>query len=175
MTSGPVDLNRFIVQQLEAQYRTLKMSTDDLTDEQLYYQPTADANSVGWLIWHLSRWRDWVSALITGAPQVWVSAGWAERFGRSEEGTGFGDTPEQVAAFRVEREALFGYMDAAHRETVKRITQLTPTQFEQVVDYISGESRPAWQVLAGMCGDSYQHAGQIAYLRGMMSGYGWRE
>jgi len=36
MTSGHVDLNRFIVQQLEAQYRTIRLATDDLTDEQWY-------------------------------------------------------------------------------------------------------------------------------------------
>ena len=32
---------------------------------------------------------------------------------------GLGDTPEQVAAFRVERDMLFGYLDAAHQETLK--------------------------------------------------------
>jgi len=36
------------------------------------------------------------------------------------------------------------------------------------------EKRPAWRALAGVCSDSAQHSGQIAYLRGLMSGYGWR-
>ncbi len=175
MTSDQVDLNRFIVQQLESQYHTIKLATDDLTDEQLYDQPRVDANSIGWLMWHLSRWRDSLSAAITGVPQVWVSDGWAKRCGLSETGTGLGDTPEQVAAFRVERDMLYGYLDAAHRETVKRVTQLTPTQFAQPVEHPPGTSRPAWQALAGMSGDSYQHAGQIAYLRGMITGYGWRD
>jgi hypothetical protein len=102
MTSGQVNLNRFIVRQLEAQYRTIKLATDDLTDEQLHYRPTADSNSIGWLMWHLSRWRDSLSAAITGVSQVWVSDGWATRFRLPEGGTGLGDTPEQVAAFRVE-------------------------------------------------------------------------
>ena len=88
MTSDPVDLNRFIIQQLEAQYRTIKLATDDLTDEQLYYQPTADANSIEWLMWHLSRWRDSLSAAMTGVSPVWVSDGWATRFRLSEVGTG---------------------------------------------------------------------------------------
>jgi hypothetical protein len=174
MTSEHVDLNRFIVQQLEAQYRTIKLATDDLTDEQLYYQPTADTNSIGWLMWHLSRWRDSLSAAMTGVSQVWASDGWAARFKLSEVGTGLGDTPEQVAAFRVERDILFGYVDAAHRATIERVTHLTTIRFEQPVEHPPGTSRPAWQALAGMCGDSYQHAGQIAYLRGMITGYGWR-
>ena len=174
MASEHVDLNRFIVYQLEAQLRTIKQATEDLTDEQLYDQPEADANSIAWLMWHLSRWRDSLTAAITGEPQVWVSGGWAEQFGLAEAGTGLGDTPEQVAAFRVERERLFGYVDAAHRAAIERVTHLTATRLEQPVEHPPGASRPAWQALAGMCGDSYQHAGQIAYLRGMITGYGWR-
>ena len=174
MTSDHVDLNRFLVYLLESQYHSLRLTTDGLTDEQLYYQPTADTNSIAWLVWHLSRWRDGVSATISGEPQVWVSEGWATRYGMPHERTGLDDTPEQVAAFRVDRTVLFGYIDAAHRATVERVTKITPQQFEQPIEYLTGGSRPAWQALGGVCNDSSQHTGQIAYLRGMITGYGWR-
>jgi hypothetical protein len=168
-------LNQFIIALLESAYRSIKQATDDLTDEQLYYQPTAESNSMAWLVWHLSRWRDFISATISGEPQIWVSEGWAQRYGMPGERTGMGDTPAQVAAFRVERGVLFGYVDAAHHRTVERVAALTPTQLGQtIVSYPTGEQRPAWRALAGMCGDSAQHTGQIAYLRGMLSGYGWR-
>ena len=108
MTGEAVDLNQFIIALLEAAYRSIKQATEGLTDEQLYYQPTAETNSIAWLVWHLSRWRDAISATISGAPQVWVSAGWAERYGMPGERTGMGDTPAQVTAFRVERAVLFG-------------------------------------------------------------------
>jgi hypothetical protein len=161
--ASDVDLNQFILALLEAAYRSIKQATDDLTDEQLYYQPTAESNSIAWLVWHLSRWRDFISATVSGEPQIWVSEGWAQRFGMPGEGTGMGDTPAQVTAFRVERAVLSGYVDA-----------LTPTQLGQPIVSHTGEQRPAWRALAGMCGDSAQHTGQIAYLRGMVSGYGWR-
>jgi hypothetical protein len=173
MTSE-VTLNQFIIALLEAAYRSIKQATADLTDEQLYYQPTAEANSIAWLVWHLSRWRDAISATISGEPQIWVSEGWAQRCGMLGERTGMGDTPAQVTAFRVERAVLFGYVDAAHHRTVERVAALTPTQLGQPITSYSGERRPAWRALAGVCGDSAQHTGQIAYLRGMMSGYGWR-
>jgi len=172
--TSDVDLNQFIIALLEAAYRSVKQSTDGLTDEQLYYQPTAESNSIAWLVWHLSRWRDAVSASISGEAQIWVSAGWAQRCGMSDERTGMGDMPAQVTAFRVERAVLFGYVDAAHQRTVERVAALTPTQLRQSVASHSGERRPAWRALAGVCGDSAQHTGQIAYLRGMLSGYGWR-
>ena len=172
--TGEVTLNQFIIALLEAAYRSIKQATDDLTDEQLYYQPTAETNSIAWLVWHLSRWRDAVSATISGEAQIWVSAGWAQRCGIPDERTGLGDTPAQVTAFRVERAVLFGYVEAAHQCTVGRVAALTPTQLEQSITSYTGEKRPAWRALAGVCGDSAQHTGQIAYLRGLMSGYGWR-
>ena len=174
MTDDTVDLNQFIIALLEASYRSLKQATEGLTDEQLYYQPTAETNSIAWLVWHLSRWRDAVSATNSSAPQVWVREGWAERYGMPEERTGMGDTPAQVTVFRVERAVLFGYVDAAHRVTVERVSTLTPTQLVQPIVSHTGERRPAWRALAGVCSDSAQHSGQIAYLRGLMSGYGWR-
>jgi hypothetical protein len=174
MTSDAVNLNQFIIALLEASYRSLKEATEGLTDEQLYYQPTAETNAIAWLVWHLSRWRDASGATICGEPQVWVSAGWAERYGMPGERTGMGDTPAQVTAFRVERAMLFGYVDVAHRVTVERVANLTPIQLVQPIVSHTGEKRPAWRALAGVCSDSAQHSGQIAYLRGLMSGYGWR-
>lgn len=174
MTSDQEALNRFITALLESSHRQIKLATEGLTDEQLYYQPLAGTNSIAWLVWHLSRWRDFVSATISGTPQVWVSEGWARRCGLPHERTGFGDTPEQVSTFRVERAVLFGYMDAAHRATVERVSRLTPEQFAQPITYVSGDPRPVWRALGGVCGDSLQHTGQIAYLRGMVTGYGWR-
>ena len=66
-----------------------------------------------------------------------------------------------------------GYLDAAHRATVARIAKLTPQQFVHPIEYLPGDTRPVWQALRGMCGDFMQHTGQINYIRGMLSGYGW--
>ena len=175
MTNHQVDLNQFIVEMIEVSTRGIKRTTEGLPDEQFYYQPTSDTNSIAWLMWHLSRWRDHVSALVSGEPQVWVSEGWAQRWGLPNESTGIGDTPEQVAAFRVAREEVFGYLDAAHRATVERVAKLTPQQLAQPAEDLPGDTHPAWQALRRMCSDSMQHTGQINYIRGLMSGYGWSQ
>lgn len=173
MRGDVIDLQQFITVFLESSYRVITQATAEMTEEQLYYQPAPDSNSVAWLVWHLSRWRDAISAAIHGTPQIWASGGWAERYGMPVERTGLGDTPAQVRAFRVDRTLLFGYMEAAHQVTLQRVAALTPAQLSQPTLY-NGEERPAWRALAGVCSDSAQHGGQIAYLRGMMSGYGWR-
>lgn len=174
MASETIDLPHFIVTLVEGAYRTLLQATDGLTDAQLYAQPSPQTNSIAWLMWHLSRWRDAVSASVSGEPQLWEQDGWATRYGIPASRTGLGDTLEQVAAFRVERTLLFGYAEAAHQVTIARIARLTPEQLQQPVLVHTGEHRPAWRALASICSDSAQHSGQIAYLRGLFSGYGWR-
>ena len=173
MADNQVDINQFIVAMIETSTRSIKRATEGLSDEQFYHQPTPDTNSIAWLMWHLSRWRDHVSAVVSGEPEVWVSEGWAQRWGLPNESTGIGDTPEQVATFRVSREELLGYLDAAHQATIERVAKLTPQQLAQPTEDLPGDNHPAWEALRRMCGDSLQHLGQINYLRGMMSGLGW--
>lgn len=174
MADDSLDLNGFIIALCEAPYRWIKDGLEGLTEEQLFHQPTPDTNSIAWLIWHLSRWRDRISAAIAGEPQVWVSQGWHQKFGMPEERTGLGDSLEQVAAFRVDRQLLQGYVQAAHEALVSRVAKFTPQQFEQEIEYSSGSSRPAWRALVSVVEDSAEHTGQMNYLRGMMSGHGWR-
>ena len=108
MPDDGLDLNGFIIALCEAPYRWIKDGLEGLTDEQLFHQPTTDTNSIAWLIWHLSRWRDKISAAIVGEPEVWTGQGWHRKFGQAADRTGLGDSLEQVAAFRVERKLLQG-------------------------------------------------------------------
>jgi hypothetical protein len=182
MSGEQVTVNQVIVGLLENVARQVKRATDDATDEQLYYRPSADANSMAWLAWHLCRWQDHMTAAISGDLQVWLTGGWAERFGLSPDlpngATGWGDSSEQVAAFRVDRAVLFGYVEAANRAAVERVTRLTPEQLAQPVLWGTSETpvdtRPAWRALMSVCGDSLQHTGQINYIRGLVSESDWR-
>ena len=174
MTTEKVSLNQFIIALCESPNRWIHQATEGLTDEQLYYQPSSDTNSMAWLIWHLSRWRDKVSAAIAGEPQVWISEGWAQRFDIDPERTGLGDSPEVAATFRVERDLLLGYASAAHNAIVERVSRMTADDFEKEVEYVAGSPRTAWRALISVMGDSSEHTGQINYLRGLITGSGWR-
>jgi len=182
MSSEQVTVSQFIVGLLQYATRQIKRATDGATDAQLYYRPSADANSIAWLVWHLSRWQDYMSAAVSGDPQVWLSEGWAKRFALPpdlpNEAAGVGDSIEQVAAFQVDRATLFGYMEAANRAAVERITMLTLEQLEESVLYGTPETPvftgPAWQAFIYVLGDSIQHTGQVNYIRGLVSERGWR-
>ena len=151
----------------------MKRAMDGLTDEQLYYKPAQESNSIGWLVWHLSRGKDEIVSLVSGETEVWVSDGWAQRFGLSEAGNGRGDTPEQVSAFRADRDLLLGYADAAHSAALQRVQEATQEQLTREWAGLRGTPRPAWKWLVLEATDYTEHTGQIAYLRGMLTGLGW--
>src|ERR1700722_13656351 len=75
-----------------------------LTPEQLASRLGGTANSIAWLVWHLSRVQDDHVAEVAGAEQVWTSLGWAERFGLPFDvwDTGYDHRPENVAAVRAD-------------------------------------------------------------------------
>ena len=54
---------------------------EGLTAEQLSFRVDPGANSIAWLVWHLTRIQDDHVADVAGAEQVWTSQGWVERFG----------------------------------------------------------------------------------------------
>ena len=88
------------------------------------------------------------------------------------DAAGMGDAPEQVAAFRPERELLFGYANAAQTAALERIALLKPADLDRDVETPWG-TRSAGLILTASLNDSIQHIGQIAYLRGMLTGRGW--
>ena len=53
----------------------------DLTPEQLAYRVNSDANSIAWLVWHLTRIQDDHIAGVAQTGPVWTSGSWVERFG----------------------------------------------------------------------------------------------
>ena len=170
MPTEIVSFNRFAVDLLEAADRSMKRATYGLTDEQLYYQPTPESNSIAWLAWHLSRWKDRYGGRISGEPEVWVSQGWAAKFNMPADRTGLGDTPEQVSGFRVDRTVLFGYVEAAHQAIVERVSKLTPEQLFEPYQYMpTGDVRSAYLAFIGTAMDFTQHTGQIAYLGGIVT------
>jgi hypothetical protein len=157
---------------LTRSYGILERAADGLSDEQFHHLPTPDSNSIAWLVWHLSRWKDNNASRLSGQQSVWEGQGWAEKFGMAADAAGMGDTPEQVAAFRPKRELLFGYASAAQAAALERIALLKPADLDRDVETPWG-TRSAGLILTASLNDSIQHIGQIAYLRGMLTGRGW--
>jgi uncharacterized damage-inducible protein DinB len=130
-------------------------------------------NSVGWLVWHLTRVQDAQIADVAGHSQLWVSDGWAERFGMAPDpgDHGYGHTREQVAAVRPESgELLVEYLDAVHARTMEYLGGLGDDDLDRVVDDNWDPPVTLGVRLVSVVDDDAQHAGQAAYVRGLLLG-----
>src|SRR6516162_1524056 len=116
---------------------TVHAAVTGLTPEQLAFRVDGDANSIAWLVWHLTRIQDDHIADVAQTEQVWVSDGWAERFGLPFPplAHGYGHSSADVAAVRVESpDLLTGYYDAVHEQTTRFVAGLTDADLPRVVD-----------------------------------------
>ena len=101
-----------------------------LTPAQLAHQVAPGANSISWLVWHLTRVQDDHVAKAFDAAQVWSAGGWAARFGLPPAmlDHGYGHTSSQVAevgAATAAAELLAEYHEAVHAQTVKLVSGVT--------------------------------------------------
>ena len=142
-----------------------------LTAEQLAFRPYPGGNSIAWLVWHLTRIQDDHVAGVAETEQMWESGEWAPRFGRpaGSMDTGYGNTAGQVAAIRVESaEVLTAYYDAVHERTIRYVSTLADDDLPRIVDKSWDPPVTLAVRLISVINDDLQHAGQAAYLRGMI-------
>ena len=170
--SAAIDLTQEL---LEGLYRLTRQASDGLSEQQAYWQSASESNSIGWPVWHMMRRRDYYSAVCHGEPHVWVAGGWCERVGRGPEDTGYGDSAEQVSAFRPPFDAVLAYAEACQQAALDRVARLTAEMLDKEYFLNAGRGmQPGWRTLRPMVNDGVNHAGQIGYIRGMLSGRGWQ-
>ncbi len=152
---------------------------DGLPEDRLDWRPHPDANSIGWLAWHLIRQHDAQVAALMDEEQIWISGGFYLRFNRAADpgDIGFGQTPEQVAAFKSPGGSVFvEYADVVVQRSISFFKQLSEEDLDKELDEPQYTPLPTVGVrLVSILEDSQIHAGQAAYLRGLIEGYGWQK
>lgn len=142
-----------------------------LSPEQLRWAPAEGANPIGWLVWHLARGQDAQIADVAGTEQVYLVGDWAARFGLRADpaDTGYGHDLDRVRGVRPESaRALLDYLDAVHAATMRYLDSLTEADLDRVID--EGWDLPVTLGvrLVSIVDDDVQHAGQAAYVRGLL-------
>jgi uncharacterized damage-inducible protein DinB len=143
----------------------------DLAPEQLAFRVDGNANSIAWLVWHLTRIQDDHIAGVAETEQVWTSGDWVERFGLPfhREAHGYGHSSADVAAVQVESgELLIRYYDAVHERTIRFVRSLTDAALLRVVDDYWDPPVTLGVRLVSIISDDLQHAGQAAFIRGVI-------
>jgi Protein of unknown function (DUF664) len=121
---------------------------DGLTSEQLALRLDPEANSIAWLVWHLTRIQDDHLADVAGVEQVWTSQGSGEQVGSGE--------------------LLVGYHDAVHEQTTRYVGGLRDADLGRIVDRSWDPPVSLGARLVSVIADDLQHAGQAAWVRGLL-------
>ncbi len=168
MTTSPTDL---LTDAFGRVHGLVPGVVEGLDVDELLWRCDPDANSIGWLVWHLSRVQDDHLAAVAGVEQVWSSQGWDDRFELPyEEGSiGYGQTSSDVGAFVLpDPELLAGYHAAVHALTLEILAGLGEGDLERVVDERWDPPVTAAARLVSVVSDTLQHVGQAAYVRGLV-------
>ena len=142
-----------------------------LDADRLAEAPGPGANTIGWLVWHLTRVQDHHVAEILGTDQVWAGGGWAARFGLEPDpsNSGYGHTPAEVAKVRPDGpDALVDYQDAVDQRTRTMLEGLSEADLDRIIDRRWDPPVTLGVRLVSIADDCLQHVGQAAYLRGLL-------
>jgi hypothetical protein len=144
---------------------------DGLDEATLARRPREGANTIAWLVWHLTRVQDDHVAEVAGLEQVWTAQGYAGRFGLpfDDAETGYGHTADEVAAVRASAADLAAYLRATHEQTVDFLAGLDADDLERIVDERWDPPVTLGARLVSVLGDDWQHLGQAGYARGLLT------
>jgi uncharacterized damage-inducible protein DinB len=153
-----------------------RRTLDGLSPEQLTFRPSEQANSIGWLAWHLTRVADDHMSDLAGRQQVWLTEGWHARFGKPADSsdTGFGNSAAEVAALAPESaQLLLDYFRVVHTRVLEYVRGVEPDDLDRELDEPWDPPVTVGVRLVSVIADCLQHIGQMAYIRGLIEDRHW--
>jgi hypothetical protein len=167
-----VDVSEVLIEGFDRLPELVREAVDGLTPEQLAWAPAPGANSIGWLVWHLTRVQDDHLAEILERDQVWVEGDWSVHFGLEPDpaNTGYGHRAADIGTVRpASAQVLVDYYDAVADRTREFLRGLTPADLDRVVDDRWDPPVTLGARLISVLNDDDQHVGQAAYIRGLLN------
>ncbi|RZL80774.1 MAG: DUF664 domain-containing protein [Rhodococcus sp. (in: high G+C Gram-positive bacteria)] len=148
---------------------TVHSALADLQADALTFRVDAKANTIAWLVWHLTRVQDDHVAGVARSEQVWTSRGWVERFDLPFRvaDIGYGHSADEVARVQTGSDLLREYHDAVHDRTVDYVQSIGADDLDRIVDEHWDPPVTLGVRLISVVSDDLQHAGQAAYVRGI--------
>jgi hypothetical protein len=169
---------KLVLDSFQRQAQELQKVVEGLTEDDLNRQPAPDCNSIGWLVWHVTRSVDRNMSELMGEEQLWIKDKWHTRFGREPDPneTGVGHTTEQAKEFRSpSANVIMDYHKAILSKVEdyinRRLTdgELSRENFSPTFKKTSIVE----DIIAGQFWHGMHHVGQAGYIRGLLKGKGW--
>jgi len=164
-----VDSSGILIDGFDRVAQNVQRVLDGLSTDAAEFRIDERANSIAWLVWHLTRVQDDHIADAADSEQVWSAGGWVDRFGLpfDASATGYGQHSGDVAAVRVSSELLAGYHAAVHDRTVEYLRTLSDDDLDRIVDTRWDPPVTLAVRLVSIISDDLQHVGQAAFVRGI--------
>lgn len=150
----------------------LRASLEGLDEQALVWRPGPDANPIGWLAWHLTRGFDAHLAELAETEPLWKGSRGGIVAPYDDDATGFGQSPDEVGEFRASAEALLAYWREVYERARETVAGLASDDPERIVDDSWDPPVTLAVRLVSLMDEGSQHAGQIAYLRGLWDSRG---
>jgi hypothetical protein len=170
-----------IMTELASRYRrnqeNLFELVSGLTDEQIAWTPNETTPSVGFHVWHLARWADYLQELINGrGSQLWEAEGLAARWNMETKSLGYAQTGmemDEKSALALpipEKAILLEYARRSFAAAQQAVAKIEDNAFFAVYECFHGEN---WHdghigpiVITWMTHDN-RHLGMIECLIGL--------
>ena len=170
-----------IMAELSGRYRVnqenLLELASGLTDGQIAWTPNDTTPSVGFHVWHLARWADYLQELINGrGSQLWDAEGLAARWNIETNSLGYAQTgmemdEKSAVALRLpEKGVLLDYAQRAFAAAQQAVAKIGDDAFFDVYECLHGEN---WHdghigpiIVTWMTHDN-RHLGMIECLVGL--------
>lgn len=143
---------------------------EEIPTAALTWRADAEANTVAWLVWHLTRVQDDHVGGVFDVEQTWTAAGWTDRFGLPfGDAIGYGMDPAEVSRVDVPADLLLGYHQAVHARCRELLAGVSAADLDRVVDDAWDPPVTLGARLVSVLSDTLQHAGQASFVRGLAS------
>jgi uncharacterized damage-inducible protein DinB len=164
-----LNAKEFALEALERARTVTMMTIDGLTPEHFHWRPKPGANSIAFLLWHVSRVEDRFMSELRNTEEIWLTEEWHKKFTVpiSENGIGWG--PQQIQEFKPAMELVVSYLQRTRDVSLVTIRELDLVQFKEQLT----SARPDFTVantLQTIVYHENHHQGAIGYVYGMAYG-----
>ncbi len=151
-------------------YRSFVTEVEPLTDEEMFYRPTDQANSISFLLWHFPRSGD--SAFRAASTQedtrsVWERERWYQQLGLKESDSGTGFNPSQVEEFRPDKNLLINYVESVRLSINDGLSLMTDSDLDKPLHSNNRTTTLGRHIQTNIIGHGFFHLGEIRFLKGL--------
>ncbi|MBI2886170.1 MAG: DinB family protein [Chloroflexi bacterium] len=159
---------QFILMTMEDLHRGFRSEVELLTPDQIYYRPTAEANSIALVLWHAAMTEDGLAQRVAHSEgSIWEREEWHQRLGVGPKDSLGSFTTEQLGTFRPAKEELLLYCQKVWDTTPGLLGSLTEADLDHVPNPERARMTVGRTIANILIGHCFWHLGDIRFLKGL--------